>query len=100
MSFNLFALTNDPSKRIVRFELSSDVQNELTNYLTAQEETFDKAEDEIEFDGKYKPDEGEVLFIDGYDDIDDLSSAIKNPLSTEVVEPTEEFFTALLTKSA
>ncbi|EIM62809.1 Kiwa anti-phage protein KwaB-like domain-containing protein [Desulfobacter postgatei] len=92
MPLNLFALTNNPSKRIVKFELSNDVQEELTNYLTAQETRFTQAEEEIEFDGKYKPDDGEILFIDGYDDIDDLSSAVENPLSPEVVDPTEDFF--------
>ncbi|WP_412501822.1 Kiwa anti-phage protein KwaB-like domain-containing protein [Shewanella chilikensis] len=95
MSLNLFALTSDPSKRIVKFELSSDVQNELTTYIKTQEATFDQHEEEIEFDGKYKPDEGEVLFIDGYDDIDDLSSAVENPLSAEVVEPSEDFFSEI-----
>lgn len=95
MSLNLFALTNNPSKRIVKFELSSEVQNELTTYLTEQEIIFDHAEEEIQFDGKYKPEGGEILFIDGYDDIDDLSFAIENPLSAEVVEPTEEFFTEI-----
>ncbi|WP_415720601.1 Kiwa anti-phage protein KwaB-like domain-containing protein [Photobacterium ganghwense] len=95
MSLNLFALTSNPSKRIVKFELSSDVQNDLTTYIKAQEATFDQHEEEIEFDGKYKPDEGEVLFIDGYDDIDDLSSAVENPLSAEVVDPTEDFFSEI-----
>ncbi|WP_028113390.1 Kiwa anti-phage protein KwaB-like domain-containing protein [Ferrimonas kyonanensis] len=95
MSLNLFALTSDPSKRIVKFELSSDVQNDLTTYIKSQEATFDQHEEEIEFDGKYKPDEGEVLFIDGYDDIDDLSSAVENPLSAEVVDPTEDFFSEI-----
>ncbi|WP_226684448.1 Kiwa anti-phage protein KwaB-like domain-containing protein [Shewanella indica] len=95
MSLNLFALTNNPSKRIVKFELSQDVQNDLTDYIKTQEEIFDQSEEEIEFDGKYKPDEGEVLYIDGYDDIDDLSSAIDNPLSAEVVDPTEDFFTEI-----
>lgn len=92
MSFNLFALTNDPSKRIVKFELSGAVQTDLTAYLQAQETAFDESETEIEFDGKYKPDQGEVLYIDNYDDIDDLESVIGNPLSVESVDPTEDFF--------
>lgn len=95
MLLNLFALTNDPSKRIVRFELSSEVQSDLTNYIEAQANTFAQAEEEVQFDGKYKPDEGEILYIDGYDDIDDLSSAIKNPLSAEPVDPTENFFSEI-----
>lgn len=92
MLLNLFALTNDPAKRIVKFNLSNPVQTDLTRYIKDQEAVFDEAEQEIEFDGKYKPDPGEVLHIDNYDDIDDLKSAIENPLGVDEVEPTEEFF--------
>ncbi len=92
MVFNLFALTNDPARRIVKFDLSQKVQVDLTAYIKEQESVFSKAEEEIEFDGKYKPDQGEVLYIENYDDIDDLKIAIENPLSLEAVEPSEEFF--------
>ncbi|CAH7077519.1 conserved hypothetical protein [Vibrio chagasii] len=92
MLFNLFALTSDPAKRIVRFELSANVQDDLTTYIKNQENEFELSTEVIPFDGKYKPDSGEVLLIDNYDDIDSLSSAIVNPLSIEVVEPTESFF--------
>jgi len=89
---NLFALTSEPSNRVVRFSLSQEVQKELTSYIKIQEKSFDEAVSEFEFDGKYKPDQGEVLLISNYDDIDDLSAAITAPSSIEVVEPTEEFF--------
>ncbi|MGY5706991.1 hypothetical protein ACXHRA_23970 [Vibrio antiquarius] len=92
MLFNLFALTSDPAKRIVRFELSATVQDDLTTYIKNQENEFELSTEVIPFDGKYKPDSGEVLLIDNYDDIDNLSNAIVNPLSIEVVEPTESFF--------
>ncbi|MDN3238055.1 Kiwa anti-phage protein KwaB-like domain-containing protein [Pseudomonas sp. WAC2] len=88
----LFALTSDPAKRIVRFSLSQPVQTEFTEYLKHQESIFDDIEQEIEFDGKYKPDHGEMLYIENFDDIDDLIPAIENPLSIEEVEPTEDFF--------
>lgn len=89
---NLFALTSNPAKRIVRFNLSSQVQSDLTAYMKAQERAFDEADQEVDFDGKYKPDPGEVLCISNYDDIDDLASAINNPLALDEVEPSEEFF--------
>jgi hypothetical protein len=92
MKFSLFALTNDPSKRIVKFDLSSYVQNDLTTYIKAQEASFDQHQEEIVFDGKYKPDEGEVLYIENYDDLDGLESTIKNPTSMDLVDPTEDFF--------
>lgn len=92
---HLFALTKDPAQRIVRFALSQPVQTELTDLLHTQEAEFDGANQEIEFDGSYKPDDDEVLFIDDFDDIDDLAAAIGNPLAIAEVEPTEEFFTLI-----
>ncbi|WBA13682.1 Kiwa anti-phage protein KwaB-like domain-containing protein [Salinivibrio proteolyticus] len=92
MSLSLFALTSDPSSRIVKFELSNPVQTELTDYIKNQEEIFDNVVDEFEFDGKYKPDEGEILYINNYDDIDGLALAIENPLGVEPVVSTEDFF--------
>lgn len=63
MSLNLFALTNDPARRIVKFELSNSVQAELTAYIERQEQDFDGAVEAIEFDGKYKPDEGRFYIL-------------------------------------
>lgn len=82
MPYNLFALTNDPNNRRVRFVLSQDVQADLTAYLTQQKVDFlGGGQAEIAFDGKYKPDAGEILVISDFDDIDGLSDAIVNPLA-------------------
>lgn len=91
--FNLFALTDDPANRRLRFSLSQDVQSDLTDLLQKQELHFnDNGQEEILFDGKYKPDPGEVLVIGGFDDIDGLADAIVNPLSIPEVQPTPEAF--------
>src|SRR4051812_13259542 len=90
---NLFALTSDPEIRVLRFPLSQEVQEELTRYLKAQELAFNtSAEEELVFDGKYKPDDGECLVINNYDDIDDLNSAITNPLSVPEISPDPAVF--------
>ncbi len=94
--FNLFALTDDPTNRRLRFSLSHEVQAELTAFLRNQEHNFtEQGQDEIPFDGKYKPDPGEVLVITGFDDIDRLADAIENPLSIPEVSPTSESFSAI-----
>lgn len=91
--FNLFALTDDPANRRLRFSLSADVQQDLTTYLQQQESTFNQnCQDMILFDGKYKPDSGEVLIINEFDDIDSIIDAIANPLSIPEVSPTPESF--------
>lgn len=92
MALSLFALTSNPSSRIVKFEISAPVQVELTEYLKEQEQQFDEAQEEIEFDGKYKPEPDEILCINGYDDIDGLEASIRAPLGVEPVNPDEDFF--------
>lgn len=89
---SLFALTNDPHMRIVKFAISNPVQADLTSCMKDQESSFDEATTAIAFDGKYKPDEGEVLYIENFDDIDGLRTAIENPLVIAEAIPTEEFF--------
>lgn len=87
-NLNLFALTNDATKRILRFSLSSDVQNEMSQVFTEQEKSFKSyAQHEYFFDGKYKPDDGECLVIDDYDDLDNIHDVIANPLSVPEISP-------------
>jgi hypothetical protein len=90
---NLFALTRESSRRIVRIPLSAEIQQEIRQTFTSQDGEFrTSGEEQIAFDGKYKPDGGECLFIDDYDDIDDLHGAIANPLGVpEIVPTTSEF---------
>lgn len=91
--FNLFALTDDPANRCLRFSLSNEVQTDLTSLLQQQESTFNSnGQDEIPFDGKYKPDFGEVLVISDFDDIDGLAEVVANPLSIPEVAPTPQAF--------
>lgn len=94
MLLSLFALTNDPAKRVVRFKLTEEVQADLSAFILEQNATFDAVIDEqIEFDGKYKPDIGEALYINNYDDIDNLEASIRNPLGIEEIIPCNNFFT-------
>lgn len=92
-TLNLFALTNDPARRILRIPLSGGVQQEISQEFLRQENSFDAlTQAELVFDGKYKPEAGESLIIRDYDDIDSLHGAIANPLSIpEVRADADEF---------
>ena len=90
---NLFALTNDPERRILRIPLSRDVQAEVSALFERQDADFTgTAQEEIPFDGKYKPDSGECLIISDYSDIDGLHEAIANPLDYLEINPSEAEF--------
>jgi hypothetical protein len=94
--FNLFALTRDPERRILRIPLSKDVQAEVTELFKQQEADFRaSAQEDIPFDGKYKPDSGECLVIADFSDIDGLSEAVKNPLSYAEIKPSAIEFSTI-----
>lgn len=85
---NLFALTRDSARRVLRIPLSQGVQDEVAATFTAQEAAFrGSIQEEVAFDGKYKPDDGECLVIADYDDIDNVHNAVANPLGVPEIEP-------------
>jgi hypothetical protein len=90
---NLFALTRNGSRRVLRIPLSAEIQQEVGSMFENQETEFRKAAaEEIAFDGKYKPDDGESLCIADYDDIDGLHAAIDNPMSVPEITPAASEF--------
>ena len=84
----LFAYTRDPGNRIVRFAVNNDVQASMTAYLTAQVEAFGTDCEEVPFDGNYKPEQGEMLVIEGFEDLDSLAKVVAAPLDVPVADPT------------
>lgn len=85
---NLFALTGNPAARVVRFPLSSDLQMQIRNVFLAQRQAFlDGIVDTVEFDGRYRPEEGELLVIRDFVDPDSLADIVKNPIGVEQFDP-------------
>lgn len=87
---NLFALTNNPAARILRFPLSGDLQEDVKSVFRSQRQAFlEGITDTIEFDGRYRPDEGELLVINNFVDPDMLVEVIKNPIGVEQYDPND-----------
>lgn len=84
----LFAYTRDPGNRIVRFVVNNDVQASMTAYLAGQIEAFGADYEEVPFDGNYKPEQGEMLVIEGFEDLDSLAKVVASPLDVPVADPT------------
>ena len=87
MIVTLFAYTRDPGNRIVRFAVNNDVQASMTAYLAAQVEAFGTDCEEVPFDGNYKPEQGEMLVIEGFEDLDSLVKVVAAPLDVPVADP-------------
>ena len=85
--YTLFAYTRDPGNRIVRFAVDNEVQVSMTAYLAAQVEAFGSDCEEVPFDGNYKPEHGEMLVIEEFEDLDSLSKVVCAPLDVPVADP-------------
>lgn len=87
---NLFAITCIPDARILRFPLSRDVQGEIQALFDSQYDLFINGIDTVvPFDGRYRPEDGELLSIENFIDIDGLSEAVAAPLKVEQFDPTQ-----------
>ena len=85
---NLFALTNVPGARLIRFPLSAGLSDDILEVFTAQREKFFSGVDTvIPFDGRYTPEEGELLVIEDFADVDGLIAAVNNPLAVDQYNP-------------
>ena len=93
---NLFALTSVPGARIVRFPLTADLQAEVEAVFNEQLQAFETGiVDTIVFDGRYIPDEGELLLIADFADVDGLQEAVANPLNIEAFDPAQHSLDAV-----
>ncbi len=85
---NLFALTSVPGDRIIRFPLSQDLQEEIQGVFADQLEAFlSEIEEEIPFDGRYVPEQDQLLVINEFVDVDGMLDAVANPLAIEQFNP-------------
>lgn len=85
---NLFALTDVAGARVIRFPLSVDLSESISETFLSQKETFFAGVDTVvPFDGRYTPEEGELLSIEDFADVDDLLGAVSNPLAVDQYDP-------------
>lgn len=85
---NLFALSSVPGDRIIRFPLSQDLQEEIQGVFAGQLDAFlSEIEEEIPFDGRYVPEQDQLLIINEFVDVDGMLDAVANPLAIEQFNP-------------
>jgi hypothetical protein len=86
-TLNIFALTSIPGSRVLRIPLAPEVQAGVTELFRAQElEFMSGIEEEIRFDGMYRPEESELLLINKFDDVDGIKTAILRPQTCQEFE--------------
>lgn len=84
----LFAITNIAGARVVRIPMDGTLEGEVSNlFLKQRDAFFNGVTDVIAFDGRYKPDDDELLSIADFPDVDGLAHAVANPIDVERYDP-------------
>ena len=82
---SLFIIEKKEEKnlKIFRLKLSEKIQNSINRMLTSYINKNYNNKDEIEFDGSYKPEENELLYINGYVLEEKIKAAVREPLGVK-----------------
>jgi len=84
-------LKNGNNFEVKRLILTRETQEELCNLFGSLSEQLLNTENEfIEFDGRYKPDNGEIQYINNFEIGNAISSALREPTGVEPFVPNED----------
>ena len=84
---NLFALTDVPGSRILRFSLTQELQQELADVFGWQLVAFFDHCEIFQFDAHFSPGKGELCEIAEFEDPYGLGQAVANPLGIQAFDP-------------
>lgn len=86
---DLFVLLSS-TPRILRVVTTRDLQDDLEEEFRRQISSFTHNKTDVPFDARYRPDDDELLVIEGFDDIDGVIAAVRSPQDTNTWQPSEE----------
>lgn len=93
---SLFALTKVPEPAIYRVPVTQRLATDIEMLFRDQEAAFVGDDTEITaFDGRYQPDEDEILEIAQFEDGTGIEAAVRNPIDVPEFQLTEENSNAL-----
>lgn len=69
--------------KVFRIDVDSDTQTSICKSFSDAVTQLTSGKERIAFDGSYKPDENEYLFIENYQISDDIMNAIRDPLGVD-----------------
>lgn len=83
-------LDNNERVEIFKLETSRTAQKEVCSKYAEGYIKMCREKEQIMFDGNYKPEPEEILFIEEYDIRSDIVEAVKNPSAVRAFKPTQE----------
>lgn len=87
---SVLVICADTGNTIMRIETDSDTQYSICSMFAAAVQSLTANKDRVAFDGRYKPEQDEILHIDNFDLDAGIKDAVRNPIGVSAYEKTND----------
>ncbi|MDO4923924.1 MAG: DUF4868 domain-containing protein [Peptococcaceae bacterium] len=83
---SILVICADDSSVIKRVEVDAGTQTQICTAFSEAVQDLTDEKSKVEFDGKYKPEKDEILFINNFQLSDEIKDAVRNPMGVSPYE--------------
>lgn len=85
---SVLVICADGNDTIMRIEIDADTQTSICRTFAEAVQSLTAEKGKVEFDGRYKPDQDEILFISNFQLKDEIKDAVRNPIGITAYKKT------------
>lgn len=85
---SVLVICADNDNTIMRIEIGADTQKSICHTFAEAVQSLTSEKGKVEFDGRYKPEQDEILYISNFQLADEIKDAVRNPIGVTAYEKT------------
>lgn len=94
-SSSVLVICADGNDSIMRIEIDAETQKSICETFAEAVQSLTSEKEKVEFDGRYKPEQDEILHISNFQLKDDIKDAVRNPIGVTAYEKTNGEYQAI-----
>ena len=94
-SSSILVICADGKDTIMRIEIDAETQKSICKTFSEAVQIMISEKEKVEFDGRYKPEQDEILHISNFQLKDDIKDAVRNPIGVTAYEKTNGEYPAI-----
>lgn len=94
-SSSILVICADGNDSIMRIEIDAKTQKSICETFAESVQSLTSEKEKVEFDGRYKPEQDEILHISNFQLKDDIKDAVRNPIGVTAYEKTNREYPAI-----
>lgn len=94
-SSSILVICADGNDSIMRIEIDAETQKSICETFAEAVQSLTSEKKKVEFDGRYKPEQDEILYISNFQLKDDIKDAVRNPIGVTAYEKTNGEYPAI-----